>query len=177
MSVAPSPFQRTWTDSTKVNTSDQGEHGSQTSLAKPTNLSKKTQKPKRSSTLADRLRAKIFGSNHATAAASIQSQPLEPTAQTTAEAVVSGPTAAQQAAVEWAEAQGPFEGPEKLLELWFVESSLDLIAAAESTGTSTQHGLGLKSVPRVKWEEMLDLVKCKVLSVIVSDEVDAYLLS
>lgn len=36
---------------------------------------------------------------------------------------------------------------------------------------------GLKSVPRGVWDEMLDLVRCKVLSVINNDHVDAYLLS
>ncbi|KAF7315300.1 PPM-type phosphatase domain-containing protein [Mycena indigotica] len=59
----------------------------------------------------------------------------------------------------------PFEGPEKLLEIWFAPSS---------------HGLaggGLKSVPRAVWEDMLDIVKCKVLSVVHGEEIDAYLLS
>lgn len=56
----------------------------------------------------------------------------------------------------------PFEGPEKLLEIWF---------SPPAAG-----GLGLRSVPREKWEEMLDIVRCKVLSVIQGIELDAYLL-
>ncbi|KAJ7072482.1 adenosylmethionine decarboxylase [Mycena amicta] len=55
----------------------------------------------------------------------------------------------------------PFEGPEKLLEIWFAPSP---------------HGLGLRSVPQSVWEDMLDIVKCKVLSVVHGDDIDAYLL-
>lgn len=58
---------------------------------------------------------------------------------------------------------GGFEGPEKLLEMWFAENP------AES-------GLGLKSISRKLWEDMLTEVGCKVLSVVKSAGVDAYLL-
>jgi hypothetical protein len=58
---------------------------------------------------------------------------------------------------------GGFEGPEKLLEMWFAENP-------------TEIGLGLKSIPRELWEEMLTEVGCKVLSVVKSAGVDAYLL-
>jgi hypothetical protein len=58
----------------------------------------------------------------------------------------------------------PFEGPEKLLEIWFSPEPIN--GDAE----------GLRKVPRETWEEMLDIVKCKVLSVIRGNEVDAYLL-
>jgi len=58
---------------------------------------------------------------------------------------------------------GGFEGPEKLLEMWFAENP------AES-------GLGLKSISRQDWEDMLTHVGCKVLSVVKSAGVDAYLL-
>jgi Adenosylmethionine decarboxylase len=58
---------------------------------------------------------------------------------------------------------GGFEGPEKLLEMWFAENP------AES-------GLGLKSISRELWEDMLTEVGCKVLSVVKSAGVDAYLL-
>jgi S-adenosylmethionine decarboxylase len=58
---------------------------------------------------------------------------------------------------------GGFEGPEKLLEMWFAENP-------------TESGLGLKSIPREKWEDMLTEVGCKVLSVVKSAGVDAYLL-
>ncbi|QRV79317.1 adenosylmethionine decarboxylase [Ceratobasidium sp. AG-Ba] len=64
----------------------------------------------------------------------------------------------------------PFEGPEKLLEIWFAES-------AEAVEVERDGLKGLRVVPRAVWEEMLDIVKCKVLSVIEGREMDAYLLS
>lgn len=67
----------------------------------------------------------------------------------------------------------PFEGPEKLLEIWFAESA-DVV---ETTGDAQDGRKGLRIVPRDVWEEMLDIVKCKVLSVIEGREIDAYLLS
>ncbi|KAG6864873.1 hypothetical protein C0991_006640 [Blastosporella zonata] len=70
--------------------------------------------------------------------------------------------------------QGPFEGPEKLLEIWFKPSANDVPDAA----TPDRSGrTGLRKVDRKVWEEMLDIVKCQVLSVIQGDEMDAYLLS
>ena len=60
----------------------------------------------------------------------------------------------------------PFEGPEKLLEAWF----------ASSDDAANVKGNGLRKIPRSVWEDMLDLVRCKVLSVIQGEEVDAYLL-
>ena len=62
-----------------------------------------------------------------------------------------------------------FEGPEKLLEVWF-SASPDALPASTA-------GAGLKVVPSETWSEMLDLVNCKVLSIIESEQVDAYLLS
>ncbi|KIV93034.1 S-adenosylmethionine decarboxylase proenzyme [Exophiala mesophila] len=62
-----------------------------------------------------------------------------------------------------------FEGPEKLLEVWFSPSANDL-------GKCSQP-LGLKAVPAEIWKGMLDLVNCKVLSIVESEDVDAYLLS
>ncbi|KAJ7132886.1 S-adenosylmethionine decarboxylase [Mycena crocata] len=64
----------------------------------------------------------------------------------------------------------PFEGPEKLLEIWFAPSSTDL-------DDSTSPRSGLRKVESSVWEEMLDIVQCKVLSIIHGDEMDAYLLS
>ena len=66
-------------------------------------------------------------------------------------------------------ANGPFEGPEKLLEIWFAPSPVDLAAAADGK-------LGLRKVPQAVWEDMLDIVKCKILSVVECTEMDAYLL-
>ncbi|KAK3057683.1 spermidine resistance protein [Extremus antarcticus] len=62
-----------------------------------------------------------------------------------------------------------FEGPEKLLEVWFAASDKALPASASPQG--------LKAVSQGTWKDMLDLVNCKVLSVIESHNVDAYLLS
>lgn len=60
-------------------------------------------------------------------------------------------------------------GPEKLLEVWFAPAATSLPAGA--------HQNGLKAIPAETWKEMLDLVNCKVLSVVESEHVDAYLLS
>lgn len=62
-----------------------------------------------------------------------------------------------------------FEGPEKLLEVWFAPSASALPAGAKENG--------LLCVPSKTWEDMLDLVHCKVLSVVSSEHMDAYLLS
>lgn len=86
--------------------------------------------------------------------------------------------------------QGPFEGPEKLMELWFAdcpellpEGSLSehfsIVQDEEGNtlpGATPRRRLGLRAVSRPLWEEMLDLVHCKVLSVIEGDDFDAYLL-
>jgi S-adenosylmethionine decarboxylase len=62
-----------------------------------------------------------------------------------------------------------FEGPEKLLEVWFSPSAQALENCSKSTG--------LKAVSAEIWKTMLDLVNCKVLSIVESEDVDAYLLS
>ncbi|KAI0758326.1 S-adenosylmethionine decarboxylase [Irpex lacteus] len=66
--------------------------------------------------------------------------------------------------MENTQSSGPFEGPEKLLELPDAHEAHD-------------GKLGLRKVPRAVWEEMLDIVKCKILSVVEGTEMDAYLLS
>jgi len=70
------------------------------------------------------------------------------------------------------QASAPFEGPEKLLEIWFAPSAADVPILDNSSGQKT----GLRTVSRQTWEDMLDIVKCKVLSVIEGAEMDAYLL-
>ncbi|KAA1472775.1 S-adenosylmethionine decarboxylase [Dentipellis sp. KUC8613] len=67
----------------------------------------------------------------------------------------------------------PFEGPEKLLEIWFAPSPA-LVPGASSTSNGRY---GLRKVDRSIWEDMLAIVKCQVLSVVQGDEIDAYLLS
>ena len=67
---------------------------------------------------------------------------------------------------------GPFEGPEKLLEIWFAPSPAHLPDAAHARDGK----IGLRRVPRAVWEEMLAIVKCKILSAVEGTEMDAYLL-
>ncbi|PFH55685.1 hypothetical protein XA68_17824 [Ophiocordyceps unilateralis] len=62
-----------------------------------------------------------------------------------------------------------FEGPEKLLEVWFAPSPTALPSTAAPNG--------LKVVSASTWEGMLDMVNCKILSVLNSEAVDSYLLS
>jgi S-adenosylmethionine decarboxylase len=62
-----------------------------------------------------------------------------------------------------------FEGPEKLLEVWFAPNPNDLPPNAKQNG--------LKAVSSETWVGMLDMVNCKILSVLESDHMDAYLLS
>jgi S-adenosylmethionine decarboxylase len=69
-----------------------------------------------------------------------------------------------------AELNPPFEGPEKLLEIWFEPSES---GPSDDNDTGRR---GLRTVSREKWEEMLDIVRCKVLNVIHGKELDAYLL-
>jgi S-adenosylmethionine decarboxylase len=61
------------------------------------------------------------------------------------------------------------KGPEKLLEVWFSPSADALPSSCIKNG--------LKGVTPETWKSMLDLVHCKVLSIVESEHVDAYLLS
>jgi S-adenosylmethionine decarboxylase len=66
----------------------------------------------------------------------------------------------------------PFEGPEKLLEIWFAASPADVPDA-----DSPEHGrTGLRKIESSVWEDMLSIVRCKVLSTVHGSEIDAYLL-
>ncbi|KAK0195267.1 S-adenosylmethionine decarboxylase [Armillaria mellea] len=67
----------------------------------------------------------------------------------------------------------PFEGPEKLLEIWFAPSPAHL----PDTNGSADGKIGLRKVERAVWEGMLDIVKCSVLSMVSGADFDAYLLS
>ena len=66
----------------------------------------------------------------------------------------------------------PFEGPEKLLEIWFAPGP----SYVRDATTAPNGRSGLRAVERKVWEDMLDIVKCKILSVIYGEEMDAYLL-
>lgn len=75
-------------------------------------------------------------------------------------------------------ASSGFEGPEKLLELWFYPNTERCGYDATDPIHGHTHGqCGLRTVPREVWDDMLDLVHCKVLSVISNEHMDAYLLS
>ncbi|CAN6653577.1 S-adenosylmethionine decarboxylase proenzyme [Trichomonascus vanleenenianus] len=62
-----------------------------------------------------------------------------------------------------------FEGPEKLLEIWYAPTAAQLPHAMGPRG--------LREVPRAAWEDILDHVHCKVLSVVETEEMDAFVLS
>ncbi|ODV81599.1 S-adenosylmethionine decarboxylase [Suhomyces tanzawaensis NRRL Y-17324] len=62
-----------------------------------------------------------------------------------------------------------FEGPEKLLEIWFWKSESHLPKHLSNEG--------LRSIPLEQWVKVLDLVNCKILSMKSSKYMDAYLLS
>ncbi|VEU21563.1 DEKNAAC102761 [Brettanomyces naardenensis] len=62
-----------------------------------------------------------------------------------------------------------FEGPEKLLEIWFAPSQKDLPLGWPSDG--------LRHIPLSGIEDMLQKVNCSILSKISSPALDAYLLS
>lgn len=68
--------------------------------------------------------------------------------------------------------QNPFEGPEKLLEIWFAPCYTSL----KCDELEEPERCGLRAVPESIWEDMLEIVKCKVLSVVHGKEIDAYLL-
>lgn len=62
-----------------------------------------------------------------------------------------------------------FEGPEKLLEIWFAPDEHHMPRAVPAKG--------LRSIAYSAWEDMLDLVQCKILSHVTAEDLDAYLLS
>ncbi|CAJ2507543.1 Uu.00g087290.m01.CDS01 [Anthostomella pinea] len=62
-----------------------------------------------------------------------------------------------------------FEGPEKLLEVWFAPSPKALPSGVKENG--------LKAVSKEAWVGVLDMVNCKILSVLEAEHMDAYLLS
>ncbi|XP_066600143.1 S-adenosylmethionine decarboxylase proenzyme [Prorops nasuta] len=59
-----------------------------------------------------------------------------------------------------------FEGVEKLLEIWFTSSN----------DKDRLQG-DLRMIPRKKWESLLKIVRCEIISFCRSDQIDAYVLS
>ncbi|KAK3815553.1 MAG: adenosylmethionine decarboxylase [Linnemannia elongata] len=80
---------------------------------------------------------------------------------------------------------GSFEGPEKLLEIHLAPHMQDVqhiraplndnIPFTSVEGEEERYGLRI--IPKAVWEEMLDIVQCKVLHSIHHPTVDAYVLS
>ncbi|KAH3679045.1 hypothetical protein WICMUC_001240 [Wickerhamomyces mucosus] len=64
-----------------------------------------------------------------------------------------------------------FEGPEKLLEIWFYPSQSQI---PKNNGEIVK---SLRSIPFDQWSKLLDLVNCKILSITSSDKLNAFLLS
>ncbi|XP_034937427.1 S-adenosylmethionine decarboxylase proenzyme [Chelonus insularis] len=58
-----------------------------------------------------------------------------------------------------------FEGVEKLLEIWFISSD----------GDNKKHDL--RNIPRHRWESLLKMVRCEIISFCRNDDIDAYVLS
>lgn len=75
---------------------------------------------------------------------------------------------------------GFFEGPEKLLEVWFDLCPFEDDKSCDNGPpllVAHNHDKGLRIFPREKWEELLKLVSCDILSSCSNDYMDAYLLS
>lgn len=71
-----------------------------------------------------------------------------------------------------------FEGPEKVLEIWFVPPNEWDENEGRPTSPPSANGRNwLLSVSQPVWAEMLELVHCQILSKISNDKADAYLLS
>lgn len=102
------------------------------------------------------------------------------------------PTAPPPSGANYSAEFGCFEGPEKLLEIWFSPTPFTNAAAHDPNSDSDESSpatpnesqinlsLGfssdLRTVDRHLWDAMLATVKCTVLSVVSSAHVDAYLL-
>ncbi|XP_076395481.1 S-adenosylmethionine decarboxylase isoform X4 [Megachile rotundata] len=59
-----------------------------------------------------------------------------------------------------------FEGVEKLLEIWFTSSS----------SINRKQG-DLRQIPQWKWQSLLKIVRCEIISICRTEQVDAYVLS
>ncbi|KAJ2614243.1 spermidine resistance protein [Coemansia sp. RSA 1365] len=80
---------------------------------------------------------------------------------------------------------GAFEGPEKLLEIWFAadpEAANYIgkeakLCSEDNNDQWSELRSGLRCVPRSIWRNMLELVHCQVLSTLCNEHLDSYLLS
>ncbi|XP_031565783.1 S-adenosylmethionine decarboxylase proenzyme-like [Actinia tenebrosa] len=67
---------------------------------------------------------------------------------------------------------GFFEGPEKLMEVWWKCLPPDQTKVLDNTKSGD-----LRTISREKWERILELVNCQIISVTKNEEMTAYLLS
>jgi len=70
-----------------------------------------------------------------------------------------------------------FEGPEKLIEVWFKPPQEQIDEFNKEDGVESTRGLGLRSVKKEVWDDMLTVVRAQILSITNNDYQDAYLLS
>jgi len=70
-----------------------------------------------------------------------------------------------------------FEGPEKLIEVWFKPPQEKLNELNDLDLEGSTHGYGLRTVEKEIWDDMLTVVRAQVLSVTSNQYQDAYLLS
>ncbi|KAL7301694.1 hypothetical protein TKK_0005694 [Trichogramma kaykai] len=76
-----------------------------------------------------------------------------------------------------------FEGVEKLLEVWFSTNVNNNHNKKETSQQQQQQKLEIESkhdlriIPRQKWESLLKIVRCEIISFCRNDSVDAYVLS
>ncbi|XP_012260313.1 S-adenosylmethionine decarboxylase proenzyme isoform X2 [Athalia rosae] len=66
-----------------------------------------------------------------------------------------------------------FEGVEKLLEIWFTSRPC---GTTEDPDTDKEKH-DLRNIPRQKWESLLKIVRCEIISFCRNDQMDAYVLS
>lgn len=59
-----------------------------------------------------------------------------------------------------------FEGVEKLLEIWFTSGS-----------SLTRKQGDLRRIPRHEWQSLLKIVRCEIISICQTEQIDAYVLS
>lgn len=71
-----------------------------------------------------------------------------------------------------------FEGPEKLIEIWFKppKEEISVLNSADSK-KSQGKDVGLRTVEKEVWDDMLTTVRAQILSIISNEYQDAYLLS
>jgi len=71
-----------------------------------------------------------------------------------------------------------FEGPEKLIEIWFKPPQEKINEFnGENYEENDTRGLGLRVVQKEVWDDMLTVVRAQILSITSNESQDAYLLS